>query len=72
MAGWKEDKPIKSTNEEREVFAWDEQNVYLQWLFAVAIKGHHPKTLYFERNAGFFVEVECLGVFRSVSIISKG
>jgi len=29
MAGWKEDKPIKSTNEEREVFAWDEQNVYL-------------------------------------------
>ena len=29
MAEWKEDKPIKSSNEEREVFSWDESNVLL-------------------------------------------
>lgn len=29
MAEWKEDKPIKTENEEREIFAWDEANVLL-------------------------------------------
>jgi len=26
---WKEDKPIKTPNSERDIFAWDEPNVYL-------------------------------------------
>ena len=29
MAEWKEDKPIKTSNEEREIFSWDESNVLL-------------------------------------------
>lgn len=29
MAGWKEDKPVKTSNDEREAFAWDEQSVYI-------------------------------------------
>ncbi len=29
MTEWKEDKPIQTTNEEREIFSWDESNVLL-------------------------------------------
>jgi len=29
MAGWKEDKQIKSSDEERDIFSWDEANVLL-------------------------------------------
>ena len=29
MNEWKEDKPIKTSNREREIFSWDESNVLL-------------------------------------------
>ncbi len=29
MAEWKEDKPIKTSNEERDIFSWDEPNILL-------------------------------------------
>ncbi len=29
MTEWKEDKPIQTSNEEREIFSWDESNVLL-------------------------------------------
>ena len=38
MAEWKEDKPIKSEEKERDIFAWDEANVYLQNNWPVKLK----------------------------------